>query len=116
MGTGMATYLAGLHDINHLYLIAPFTSLSDIKDDRFVPIPDVLMKYNFDNLASIDKVRCPVTVFHSPEDNVIPFDHSKKIAKAFPNKVTFISLPAISHRRTIFNEIVSNTIRNGVVK
>ena len=114
MGTGMAVYLARKYPIEHLVLIAPYTSLSDIKDDRFVPIPDFLMKYDFDVKEHLPMIDCCVEVFHSPNDEVIPYEHSQKLMTCNPDHINLHTIEGKGHRGIIFDDRVRAIIASQV--
>ena len=44
LGSGMASYLAAHEEVEHLLLIAPYTSILDMKDQILPIIPDFLLK------------------------------------------------------------------------
>lgn len=113
LGSGMASFLAENNKAEHLFLLAPYTSMSDVKDARYVPVPDFLMKYDFDTDERIANIDCPVTIFHSPNDEVIPYKCSVDIKKRH-NKVEFLTIPNVGHRGLIFSDIVSSTIQDRI--
>jgi fermentation-respiration switch protein FrsA (DUF1100 family) len=42
----------------------------------------VIMRYRFDTAASVSKVKIPVLVVHSEDDEIIPFAHARTIFDA----------------------------------
>ncbi len=106
LGTGMASYLAAYNNPNQLLLIAPFVSIVDMKDRIFPLIPDFLVKYPLDNKDHINRLSCPVTIFHGTEDEVVPYDASKDLKDFFPDKIELVTLENTSHRRAIFHDSI----------
>lgn len=111
LGTGPSSYLAANNDPQQLILVAPYFSLVDMKN-RYLPFyPNALLKYHFRNDLHVQKTKCPITVFHGTNDEVLPHDSSERLKALRPDLVEFFSLPGTSHRRTIFQETVKRQIR-----
>ncbi len=104
LGSGMASYLAANNSPQQLVMIAPYINFYELKK-RYVPIyiPNFLIKYPLDNQSHLEKVTCPVTIFHGTNDRVIPFEHGETLATSFPDKVRLVTLNKESHRGAIFN-------------
>ena len=85
-------------------MIAPYMSFYELKK-RYIPIyvPNLFVKYPLDNNSHLEKVNCPVTIFHGTRDRVIPFEHGEQLAANFPDKVNLVTLNKESHRGAIFN-------------
>lgn len=103
LGTGMASYLAANNQPNRLFLIAPFVSITDMKDRIFPLIPNFLIKYPLDNKRHLAQSTCPVVVLHGTDDEVIPYDAARDLKAYFPDKIELITLEGTSHRRAIFH-------------
>lgn len=106
LGSGMASYLAANNAPQQLVMIAPYLNFYELKK-RYVPvyIPDIFVKYPLDNNKHLERVKCPVTIFHGTNDRVIPFEHGEQLATNFPDKVNLVTLKKESHRGAIFNGI-----------
>jgi pimeloyl-ACP methyl ester carboxylesterase len=116
LGSGMASYLAENNKVDELFLIAPFTSISDLKDEKYIPVPDFLVKYNFDTASRVERITCPITIFHSPQDEIIPYHCALKLKSLNPNAIDLITLVNVSHRSTIFNGKVANIFSSKIIK
>lgn len=101
LGSGMASYVAGNASPWHLILVAPFTSLVDIKDQFLWMFPDFLLKYKLSNKDHLKAVTCPVTLIHGTEDEVVHYNYSKELKAMYP-KVNLITKKGVGHRRIIF--------------
>ncbi len=110
LGTGMASYLAAHHNPRHLVLLAPYESFINLKDRRIPILPDFIVKYPLDNAKHLRDVRCPVTLVHGTEDNIIPFDSSVNLQKIRPDAIRLVALEGTGHRRTIFSNEVRGVI------
>ena len=63
LGSGPATYLASEHQLGALILMSPYTSIRCVAATK-VSILSYLLPDQFNNLARIDKVSCPVFIVH----------------------------------------------------
>lgn len=112
LGTGPATYLAARNNPQAVVLVAPYTSLIDMKNQFFWMFPDFLMNYELNNLANLAKVEAPVTILHGTADRLIPVSMGKVLAAANPDKTTLVKLEGVSHRGAIFTPELPKTIAN----
>jgi len=111
IGTGMASYLAANNSPNALFLVSPYRSILSIKN-RYYPIaPSFLVKYKFRNDKFLEKIKCPVSIFHAINDRVIPFDESQQLKQSFPDKVDLISLGDAGHRGSIFSNKLKKVLK-----
>lgn len=110
IGTGMASYLAANNHPQQLVLLAPYTSVVDLKDGRAPFLPDFLLKYPLKNEEFLQGIKFPVTLFHGSFDEVIPFSCSEKLHAINPGLFKLVSLPE-GHRGVIFSPIFQETVR-----
>ena len=103
LGSGMASWLAANNHPKQLFLIAPYVSFIDLKNRYTYLLPNFLVKYPLNNKAHLASVRCPVTLFHGTEDELIPFDSSEELQQVNPQNIRLIPLEGVSHRRAIFD-------------
>ncbi len=63
-------------------LESTFTSFDNLSRKKF-PIsnllPNFLIKYKFKNIEKIKSIETPLLIFHSSEDDIIPFSHGKEL-------------------------------------
>ncbi|MEL7020902.1 MAG: alpha/beta fold hydrolase [Bacteroidota bacterium] len=106
LGTGMASFLAATNHPQRLFLIAPYASMTAMKD-KFMPfVPDFLLKYKLNNMSHVARVTCPVTIFHGMADELIPYQMSEQIQAIAPAHVQLKLLEGVSHRGIIFNDVL----------
>ncbi len=110
IGSGMASYLAANNHPQQLVLLAPYTSVVDLKNGMAPFLPDFLLKYPLRSQAFLQKVKFPVTLFHGEFDEVIPFSCSEKLQAINPALFKLVSLPE-GHRGVIFNPVFQETVR-----
>lgn len=111
IGTGMASYLAANNHPQQLVLLAPYTSVCDLKNDRAPFLPDFLLKYQFRCSDFLKKVDFPVTLLHGEYDEVIPYKCSEQLQALNQKMFKLVKIPD-GHRGVVFSDIFRNTVRN----
>ena len=79
LGTGIAVELGTRYLFKSIVLEAPFTSIADIAQKKYIIYPAkffVLDKFN--NFIKITKVFSPLLIISGMKDEVIPHSHSVK--------------------------------------
>ncbi len=109
IGSGMASYIASQNKPQQLMLLAPYTSVVDLKDDRAAFLPDFLLKYPLRNNEFLKKINFPVTLFHGSFDEVIPFQCSEKLQAINPKLFSLVRLDE-GHRGVVFNSVFQQTV------
>ncbi len=103
LGTGMAAYLAAENRPAHLTLVAPYTSLDDMKDELFWWLPGGMLKYHLATEDRIADVACPIDIYHGTEDELIPFGMSEELTRLSPKLATLHALEGVGHRGAILS-------------
>lgn len=86
LGTGIATQMSANGLCSRLVLIAPYTSLADMAQQRYWYVPArYLLRDNLDSLALAPSVHVPVLVIHGLQDGLIDPAMGEKLAVTFPN-------------------------------
>jgi len=111
LGTGMAAFVASQASIKHLLLIAPFTSLTDIKNQYLWFTPDFLLRFKLNTEKHLKNVDCPISIIHGTNDQIVPFKFSKEMESQYQEKVTLYPLDGVGHRRVIFSPLIGKLIR-----
>jgi uncharacterized protein len=98
LGTGVATQMATEYPVAALMLQAPYKSVAGRAAEIYYYIPvNWLISDRFDSIDKIDKVKCPLMIFHGELDDVIPITHGKALyEKATCLKRSFF-LPHVGH-------------------
>lgn len=110
LGSGMASQLAANNHPQQLILLAPYWSMTDLKD-RLIPIvPDFVLKYHLESGKALQAARLPITLFHGTLDEVIPFDCSEKLQALRPASIRLVRLEGEGHRGVIFSDLFRNTV------
>jgi len=110
LGTGVVSYLAEHNNPSALYLVAPYKSLIDVKDDLGIPVPDFLVKFPLETYKRIKNINCPIYIFHCPSDQLLPYDSSYEMYQQNKERIKFFTLNGDSHASTIFNNKIKQII------
>ena len=93
LGCAVAVELALRREAGGLIVESGFTSTEDMARVVFPFLPARwLIRFRYDSLAKIPRVRCPVLVMHSPQDDIVPFSMGRKLFMAAPEPKTFFEL------------------------
>ncbi|MBP6355609.1 MAG: alpha/beta hydrolase, partial [Nitrosomonas sp.] len=57
----------------------------------FLPVRWIT-RFHYNTLESLQSVTCPVFIAHSPEDEIIPFEHGQQLFQAASAPKQFLSL------------------------
>ncbi len=108
LGSAPATYLAAKNnDIHSLVLISPFSKFKYVYGEW--KVIKYILKYTkkdiqFDNLSKMNKISCPLHIFHSIEDPIFPLElHSQKLCDEYNkanNKNIKIEKMSSGHNRS----------------
>ena len=111
MGSGPASFLAANNNPGGVVLVAPFTSLVDMKNEFFWMFPDLLMKYELNNLEHLALSSCPVYILHGTADELIPFSMAEKLASIDPKRIMLEPLPGVGHRGAVLSEAFGEAVK-----
>lgn len=85
LGCAIALEMATRHPAAALILESPFTSTLDMAKRVFPWLPvKWIVRYRYDNLSKIPKLRVPLLILHSPQDEIVPFAMGKALYEAAP--------------------------------
>ena len=85
MGTGIASILAGKNEPSKLFLNSPYSSLRALIIEKGFLVPPFIIKYSFSSIFNLEKVKCPIYIFHGNRDRLIPLQHAKDLSNKFDN-------------------------------
>jgi fermentation-respiration switch protein FrsA (DUF1100 family) len=93
LGGGVASWLAARHKPRALVLASTFTSAVDLGAQvyGFLPVR-LISRYRYATLERLPEVRSNVLVIHSPDDDIIPFSHGKRLFEAAHEPKTFLEI------------------------
>lgn len=79
IGTGIATQIAKNNKPKHLILNSPYSSLKSLIKEKVSIVPSFLIKYHLNTIEHLNKVDCPIAVFHGYDDTLIPVHHAQNL-------------------------------------
>ena len=98
IGSGVAVDLAARCEAKGMILESPFTSLGALADRTFaVFLPSLYLRFRFDNLAKINKVKFPVIFLHGSDDELIPASHSRQLFDTFNGRKKMVIVDRGAH-------------------
>ncbi len=98
LGTGVAVDLASKNKAERLILETPFANFADLAQSRFKIFPvKALLKFDFSNKDKMEKVDCPIHIFHGTNDEVIPYNHAIKLESVLKQGSTFTTIKFGNH-------------------
>ncbi|MDJ1502904.1 alpha/beta hydrolase [Xanthocytophaga agilis] len=98
LGTGIATFVASRNSPGKLILETPYYSMRAVAQDRFPWLPiRLLLRYPLLTYAFIEKVRCPICIFHGTQDEVIPYQFGWQLKKLLKKEDQFITVKGGHH-------------------
>ena len=93
LGGGVATWLAEREPPGALILESTFTSVPDVAARIYPYLPvRLLARTRYPSLERIRRIRCPLLVAHSPADEVIPYEHGRRLLDAANEPKSFLEM------------------------
>jgi len=93
LGGAVASWLAAREKPGLLVLASTFTSVPELAAEIYPFLPvRWISRFEYNTLASLQSVSCPVFIAHSPEDDIIPFRHGERLFQAAPEPKQFLPL------------------------
>ena len=93
LGAAVATRLAADVNPRAVLLFSTFTSVPDLSAQVYWFLPvRLLSRIGYDNLANLKRIRAPVFIAHSRDDDIVPYAHGRKLYDAAAEPKTFLEL------------------------
>ncbi|MEM7254045.1 MAG: alpha/beta fold hydrolase [Pseudomonadota bacterium] len=93
LGGAIATWLAANVTPGGLIVESTFRSLPTLAARLYPWLPArYLTRFRYDSLGHAPRIKCPVLVVHSREDELIPFDEGEKLFAALSEPKTFLEI------------------------
>lgn len=92
LGAAVAADLVSRHDAGGIILEGSFPSVKDMAKRYFPFIPSFLLKGGFQTIEKMKSVEVPKLIFHSREDEIVPFEFGERILSASPEPKEFVQL------------------------
>jgi len=93
LGGAVASYLACEVAAGAAVLESTFSSAPDMARRMFPLLPGRLVcRFKYDTVSRAGRLKCPVLVAHSRDDEMIPFDQAERIFEACPEPKRFVAM------------------------
>lgn len=93
LGAAVATWLAAEVSPRAVLLFSTFTSVNDLGAQVYWFLPvRLLSRIGYDNLANLKRIRAPVFIAHSRDDDIVPFAHGRRLYEAAAEPKAFLEL------------------------
>jgi len=103
LGGAVAAHLAARRNPGALVLHSAFTSAPDLAADLYPFLPARrLTRFTYDTLASVKTTSIPLLVAHSPQDEIVPLAHGRRLYDASPGPKQWLELAGTHNNGFIF--------------
>jgi fermentation-respiration switch protein FrsA (DUF1100 family) len=92
LGAAVSADLALKHDIKGVIIEEGFPSVKAVGMHYFPFIPNFIYKSKYDTKEKLKSLKAPKLIFHSIDDEIIPFDMGKRLFEAAAEPKEFIEL------------------------
>jgi len=93
LGGAVAVWLAQRTHPGALVVMSTFTSIPNLAAELYPVLPArLLARFDYDAVDGIGRVTCPVLVAHSPQDDIVPYAHGRRLFEAAPEPKQFLEL------------------------
>jgi fermentation-respiration switch protein FrsA (DUF1100 family) len=93
LGGAVAAETALRKDPGALILESAFTSAPDLGRSLYPWLPvGLIARIRYATIDKVGSIRCPKLIVHSPDDDVVPFDHATRLFDAASSPKTFLQI------------------------
>lgn len=92
LGSAVAVDLAYKHDLAGVIVEGGFTSVKDMAKRIFPFIPAFIYASKFDSLEKIKNIKSPKLIFHSVDDEIVPFEFGEKLFHTAAKPKEFVKI------------------------
>ncbi|PTQ86429.1 hypothetical protein C8R27_12335 [Nitrosomonas ureae] len=103
LGGPIAAWLAARENPGLLVLASTFTSVFDLATQIYPFLPvRWISRFEYNTLESLQSVTCPVFIAHSPQDEIVPFQHGQRLFQTVSGPKQFLTLQGGHNNGFIF--------------
>ena len=74
-------------------MLSTFTSATDLGAQIYWFLPvRLISRLGYDNAANLKRIKAPVFIAHSPQDEVVPYSHGRKLFETAAEPRAFLEL------------------------
>lgn len=77
-------------------LVTPYSSIRELASEIYPFIPSFLLRYPLETAQRAQGVRGPILLLHGDRDELIPVEHSRRLAAALP-QASLVVVPGATH-------------------
>jgi uncharacterized protein len=93
LGSGVAVQLAVQRRVEGVILLAPFDSMVEVGKRHYPLLPvGLLLRHRFDSAALAPRITAPLLCLASPDDEVIPVQHARRLYEAWGGEKRWVEL------------------------
>ncbi|MEK7792356.1 MAG: alpha/beta hydrolase [Pseudomonadota bacterium] len=93
LGGAVAAWLAAREHPGLLVLASTFTSVPDLAAEIYPFLPvRWITRFQYNTLETVPSITCPIFIAHSPQDEIIPFQHGQRLFQAAHEPRQFLTL------------------------
>jgi pimeloyl-ACP methyl ester carboxylesterase len=115
IGTGVTNYVASERQVDGMILMAPYADGYDLFNNQigmFYGPLKLLVTYKMEAIKFAENIEvCPL-ILASDKDELVPYESSSRLSKAYPCGSEFITIKDISHNEFWSNEEALECIDN----
>jgi len=97
LGSAVAVDLAVEVKPAGLIVESGFSSIPEMAAHHYPFVPRWLVRTKMDSLSKIGRVHCPIMVIHSPADEIVPYEHGRRLFEAAGGDKRFLEIPGAHH-------------------
>ena len=111
IGGTFATYVASINNPKQLIMEATFNSMTEVVNNIFPILPNMLIKFKFETYKLIPKVRASTIIFHGNKDALVSIELGKKLYNYSNEEHTrFIEIDGATHHNISEFKKYKNTL------
>ncbi|MFZ5771696.1 MAG: alpha/beta hydrolase [Thermodesulfobacteriota bacterium] len=93
LGGSIAAWLCSRKTPRACILESTFTSARDMAAAMYpLLLGRLLCRFHYDTEAAVAKITCPLLIIHSPDDDIVPFSHGRRLFAAAREPKTFLQI------------------------
>ena len=110
LGTSAAARVGAKRMPRWVAMVSPFTSVQRLFKERLKVVPSFLVRGKFDTLASVAEMVCPLFLYASRDDEVVPLSHFQTLKAAARNLGEAKEFSGYNHASLLFSEPVEEEL------
>lgn len=114
LGSGLATRLASVKETKALILETPFLSGIAQGKSSFPLIPTFLIRYDFRNDQSIQKINAPILIIHGTNDVIVPYEQAQALTQLAP-QAQLVTVEGGSHNDLPTSKVYWDALLNFLI-